>query len=156
MKPDGNVVEFVTPATAFAPTRDVRARNHLRDARRFYDRVVEQYAAAPPTDDLGRLYERLAHFYRADCAFDLGDFDAAIALYEAAGARYQDDPATLSASVQIVNAHLAAGRPDEAKRANERARWLLGRIPAEAFGDGRVTLSRDRWQGWLQWAGEAW
>ncbi len=139
----------------FAAARDPEVRQYLAQAQRLYDATIQTYDAKPPADELDRVYERLAFFYRADCAFDLGLFDDAIKLYDAAAYRYQDDPATLGAYVQIVNAYVATNRPEEAKRANERAKWLLKRIPPEAFTDGRFTLSRDRWQQWLQWSGDA-
>ena len=143
------------PRPAFKAAGDPEVRQYLAQAQRLYDATIQTYDANPPADELDRVYERLAFFYRADCAFDLGLFDEAIKLYDAAAYRYQDDPATLGAYVQIVNAYVATNRPEEAKRANERAKWLLKRIPPEAFTDGRFTLSRDRWQQWLQWSGEA-
>ena len=155
LKPEAQLAASADAKPAFAAASDAEARQYLAQAKTLFDQAINVYDAAKPAGDLDRVYEQSAYFYRADCAFDLGFYDEAIKLYDAAAFRYQDDPATLAAYVQIVNAYVATNRPEEAKRANERAKWLLKRIPPEAFTDGRFTLSRDRWQQWLAWSGEA-
>jgi tetratricopeptide (TPR) repeat protein len=117
--------------------------------------VIEYYRASPATGDVDRLYLKLAHFYRADCIYDLGDFVEAIKLYDAAAFRYQDDPSALAAYVQIVNANCAIGKLDEAKSANERAKWMLRRMPPEAFADGSFSMPKAYWEQWLKWTGQA-
>ena len=57
--------------------------------------------------------------------------------------------------MQIVNSYVALNRPAEAKTANERAKWLLRRIPPERFRDGTIALDRKQWQTWLEWSGES-
>lgn len=153
-----------TTAGAAAPSAAVAAqradeakregRRYLTEGKRFFEGVVAAFAQNQPRNELERTYERLAYFYRADCLFDLGRYEEAIDLYDQAAFRYQDDPSSLSAYVQIVNAYVALDRPDEAKTANERAKWLLRRIPPESFDNGALALNRDRWQQWLDWAGE--
>jgi tetratricopeptide (TPR) repeat protein len=109
----------------------------------------------PPKTQLDKLYNKLSHFYRADCVFDSGQYEEAIRLYDEAAFRYQDDPSSLAAYVQIVNAYYALGKPDEAKAANERAKWLLKRMPAEAFTDGTFAMPKDYWENQLKWSSEA-
>ena len=131
-------------------------QQRLTLAKAQFDATVAFYTANPPTADLDKRYEKLAYFYRADCLYDLRRYEEAIALYDAAVFRYQDDPRALAGYVQIVNANVALGRPEAARTANERAKWLLGRIPAESFADGSgVGLSRGDWQEWLDWSGKA-
>ena len=129
--------------------------DRLGRAGTLYDQTVDFYRAATPTADLDKLYEKLAHFYRADCLFDLGKYDEAIKGYERAVFKYQDDPRAVGAYVQIINANLALGRTEEAKAANERAKWIVRRIPAEAFADAGVgsVMPREYWEKWLDWAG---
>ncbi len=104
-----------------------RARtDRLTRAKELYDRVLSFYRGAAPAGDVDRLYQKLAHFYRADCIYDLGNYMDAIKLYDDAAFRYQDDPAALVAYVQIVNANVALGRIEEAKAANERANGCSG------------------------------
>jgi len=145
----GDVVQQVDRAEALTAKRD-----RLGRARQLYDKAIELYKTAPPSADLERLYNKLAHFYRADCVFELGEYVEAIKLYDHAAFRYQDDPSALAAYVQIVNANCALGRMAEAKAANERAKWLLRRMPAEAFANGTFSMPRKYWEDWLRWSGE--
>jgi tetratricopeptide (TPR) repeat protein len=124
----------------------------LAKARELYDKVVDLYSALPPDRDLDKLYYKLSHFYRADCLYDLGEYDQAIRLYDAAAFRYQDDPSALSAYVQIVNAYCALGKIEQAKTANERAKWLLKRMPAESFSEETFPIPRAYFEQWLKWA----
>lgn len=130
-------------------------KERLGKAKAMYDRVVDLYRDSPPKTQLDKLYNKLSHFYRADCVFDSGQYEEAIRLYYEAAFRYQDDPSSLAAYVQIVNAYYALGKPDEAKAANERAKWLLKRMPAEAFTDGTFAMPKDYWENQLKWSSEA-
>lgn len=132
-----------------------QARRYHIEAKRLFEATVALYSQEAPQTALDETYERLAWFYRADCLYDLGRYAESIDLYDAAAFRYQDDPSALSAYVQIVNAYVALGRPEDAKTANERAKWLLRRIPPESFRDGALALSRENWQQWLNFAGES-
>jgi tetratricopeptide (TPR) repeat protein len=130
-------------------------RERLLKARAKYDQVVKLYSADIPKTDLDKLYFKLAHFYRADCVYDLGDYAEAVQLYDTAAFRYQDDPSALAAYVQIVNAYCAMGKLDEARTINERAKWLLRRIPQDAFTDGSFSMPKAYWEQWLKWTNDA-
>lgn len=130
-------------------------RERLTRARALFDRVVQLGRDQPPSRQVDQLYLKLAHFYRADCLYDLGDYVEAIRLYDAAALKYQDDPSSLAAYVQIVNAYCALGKVDEARTANERAKWLLRRIPREAFDEGSFAMPKAYWEQWLKWTSEA-
>lgn len=130
-------------------------KERLSKARGLYDRVIDLYRATPPRTDVDKLYNKLSHFYRADCLYDLGQYEEAIRLYDAAAFRYQDDASSLAAYVQIVNAYYALGKPDEAKAANERAKWLLKRMPGESFRDGTFAMPKEYWENQLKWTSQA-
>jgi tetratricopeptide (TPR) repeat protein len=130
-------------------------RDRLTKAKGFYDRVVDTFHAKVPANDIDKLYLKLAYFYRADCLYDMGQYQDSIKLYDSAAFRYQDDPAALAAYVQIVNAYCALGKIDEAKTANERAKWILRRMPADAFKDGAFPMPKEYWAAWLQWTSNA-
>jgi tetratricopeptide (TPR) repeat protein len=147
--PDGKATA-VDLAEAAAAKKD-----RLTKARILYDRVVDMYRSTTPPRDIEKLYVKLSHFYRADCLYDLGQYDEAIRLYDAASFRYQDDPSALAAYVQIVNAYCALGKIEEAKTANERAKWLLRRMPAESFADGSFAMPKAYWEQWLKWTSGA-
>jgi tetratricopeptide (TPR) repeat protein len=130
-------------------------RDRLSKAKGLYDQVVELYRSQAPKRDVDKLYFKLAHFYRADCLYDLGNYAEAVKLYDAAAFRYQEDPSALAAYVQIVNAYCAMGKMDEARTANERAKWLLRRIPPESFTDGTFSMPKNYWEQWLKWTGDS-
>jgi tetratricopeptide (TPR) repeat protein len=130
-------------------------KDRLTKARALYDRVIDLYRSTPPKSDVDRLYNKLSHFYRADCLYDLGQYEEAIRLYDAAAFRYQDDASSLAAYVQIVNAYYALGKPEEAKAANERAKWLLKRMPADSFSDGTFAMPKEYWENQLKWTSQS-
>ncbi len=138
-------------------------RSRLGTAKAHFEDVIEWYRAHEPADDLERLHLKLAFFYRADCAYDLQQYDEAVHLYDRAAFKYQDDASSLAAWVQVVNALVKQGKIEEARAANERAKHLLKRMPAEAFnsggsgvgGGGGYSLSRAYWESWLKWTGES-
>jgi tetratricopeptide (TPR) repeat protein len=147
------------PATGAGATGVAEAmaakRDRLVKARGLYDQVIDLYRSAAPSSDLDKLYMKLAFFYRADCLYDLGSYEDAIKLYDAAAFSYQNDPSSVSAYVQIVNSYFALGKPEEAKAANNRAKWMLKHMPAEAFNDGSFSMPKKYWDQWLQWTSDS-
>ena len=140
-------VAVINQAEAAAARKD-----RLELARAAYDQVVAHYRDVPPKSDLDLLYNKLAHFYRADCLYDSGRYEDAIRQYDAAAFRYQDDPSSLAAYVQIVNAYYAIGKPDEARAANERAKVMLRQMPAQSFSNDTFAMPKEYWENQLRWA----
>ena len=135
-----------------------RARR-LAAAQAAFDRVIGMYEALDPKslDELQALYLRNSYFYRADCAYDLGRYegeDGAISLYDRAAKRYEKDPSSLVAMIQIVNSYCELGEYDLARTANRRAKAYLEQIPEAAFDDPNLPMGRDHWQRWLDWTSE--
>jgi tetratricopeptide (TPR) repeat protein len=130
-------------------------RDRLAKARGLYDQAIELYRAKGAPTDLDKLDEKLAYFYRADCMYDLGNYEEAIKLYDSAAFSYQNDPSSVAAYVQIVNAYIALGKPDQAKAANNRAKWMLQHMPPEAFQDESFSMPKKYWDQWLQWTSNA-
>jgi len=131
--------------------------SRVRRAAELYSRVIAAYEQSGP-ESLGakeRLYLQLSYVYRADCYFDLGEYERAIELYEKAAYRYQGELVVLAAHIQIINCYYRLGQLDRAKRALERARWRLRQMPESLF-DG-VASSRDRqwWGEMLGWVGKS-
>ena len=69
----GGVAEMTQAAAA--------EKQHLLDAAAFYDKAAEFYRNTPPTREEDRRLEQLATLRRADCAYELGDYEAAVKLY---------------------------------------------------------------------------
>lgn len=131
--------------------RSAARLDRLTKARKLYDQTLDQYRVVPPKAELDQLYFKLAHFYRADCVYDIGQYEEAIRLYDGAALRFQDDPSALTAYVQIVNAFAALGRNGEARTASERARWLLQRMPPAAFKEAQRSMPQASWENWVKW-----
>jgi len=135
--------------------RTERARR-LEEAQKLFSQVISEIDSIDVSarSAVEKLFLRNAFFYRADCAYDLGKYEQAISLYDLAAKRWEAHPASLVALVQIVNAYSELGRVQEAKVANDRARWQLDRIPDKAFEDPNLPMTREHWQNWLRWTSE--
>jgi len=129
--------------------------DRLVKAGALYDQTINLYNESAPTTDMDKLYLKLAYFYRADCMYDLGNYEDSIKLYDAAAFSYQNDPSSVAAYVQIVNAYFALGKPEEAKAANNRAKWMLKHMPPEAFQNDSFAMPKKYWDQWLQWTSDA-
>ncbi|MDQ7014161.1 MAG: tetratricopeptide repeat protein [Planctomycetota bacterium] len=138
--PDARVIELEAAREA-----------HLREALGLFDAVREALEAKSPgqRSESERVALRNSYFFLGDCAFDLGDYDAAVQHYELARERYSQDPASLVAMVQIVNAYIAMGQTDKARAANERAKRFYTKLPEEAWNDPYLPMSRTDWERWL-------
>lgn len=123
----------------------------LRSAAELYERVRASLEADPARklSELERICLRNAYFAIGDCAFDLGEFDAAIAAYDTARLKYSDDPSSLVAMVQIVNAYVQQQQWPQARTANERARQHLARFPDEVWQRPDIPMEKKHWERWL-------
>lgn len=125
--------------------------DHLRQAITIYEQTRKALEAAPQArlTDLDKTFLRNASFYIGDCAFELGEYSRAIAAYDAAALAYVDDPASLVAMVQIVNAYVAQSQWAQARTANERARRHLARFPDEVWDRRDLPMGKQHWERWL-------
>jgi tetratricopeptide (TPR) repeat protein len=108
-----------------------------------------EVAVQKPPEKLTALQEeflRTAYMERAGCAFAMGDYAGAIKLYDVAATRFSQDVTAIEAYLQIVNAYQAMKEPSQASAAAERARWVLKRIPDNAFGKGTIKLTRQYYE----------
>lgn len=141
--------------TELTPTRrrEVEAlrAERLAGAIAIFRRVRDELEATDPRrrSILDEEYLRNAHYFLGACAFDRGDFRAAIEAYDAARERYPRDPASLVAMVQIVSAYMELGEFDRARTANERARLFYQSLPADVWNDPYLPMGRQEWQRWL-------
>lgn len=94
---------------------------------------------------------RNSYFGRADALFDMSKYEDAIQAYSAATNRYQHDPESLEAYVQIASCHRRLGRPSEARRTLDQARVVLQRIRPDADFARTTRLARPDWNQLLEW-----
>lgn len=126
-------------------------RTRRRDAIRLYGTVRASIEAKPEKKrrEVERVYLRNSMFYQGDCAYDLGDFDAAITYYDDAKQKYSDEPASLVAMVQIVNAYVQRGEWAKAATANERAVQQLEKFPDSVWTKPGLPMEKKHWTRWL-------
>jgi TolA-binding protein len=94
---------------------------------------------------------RNCYFGRADALFDLGRYEEAIASYSAATNRYQHEPESLEAYVQIAACYRRLKRPGEARGTIEQARVVLQRLRPDADYLQTTRLDRQEWTNFLDW-----
>ena len=64
--------------------------------------------------------------------------------------RYENEPAAVSATMQVVHCYERLGQREEARAALARLQWLLNKIPATAFDTQSGMSSRAYWQAMAQ------
>lgn len=136
--------------------RQAERARRLEQAGVLFSQVIADLEARPDIDlsPGEKLCLRNSYFYRADCAYDLGNWEHAINLYDLAAKRFDSHPASLVALVQIVNAYCEMQNYQAAAAANRRARDHLRRIPDAAFDDPSLPMSREHWRRWLEFTSE--
>jgi tetratricopeptide (TPR) repeat protein len=114
--------------------------------------VLQALLAAGQLDAAGQGMLRNSFFEIANCLFLLGRYDAAIAAYSASAGRYQQEPDSLIAYVQIANCYDHLQKPSEAQSTLAQALLILKQLPDDAFSGAPSSKSRDDWMRWLNWA----
>ena len=94
---------------------------------------------------------RNCYFGRADALFDLGRYEEAIGAYSAATNRYQHDPESLEAYVQIASCYRRLGRMNDARGTLDQARVVLSRIRPDADFLKTTRLARQDWVQLIDW-----
>lgn len=109
--------------------------------------------------DTGRLTpleERLlrnCYFAQAASLADLGRYEEAIRAYQTATTRYQREPESLQAYVQIANCLRRLGRRPEAQSTLDQAKVVLRQIAPEADFLATTCYPREQWAQMLDWMG---
>lgn len=131
--------------------RAAKARTHRTEAIGVYEDAIKALSDlnVSQTGIFETVALRNAYFYLGDCAFDLERYDDAIRYYDIARDRYSDEPASLIAMVQIVNAYIAKGELERAKTANQRAQRFYATIPDDVWEDPDLPMDREDWERWL-------
>jgi tetratricopeptide (TPR) repeat protein len=128
-------------------------QDHLEAAIERYGDLISDISDQPEqsrqTAELS--IARNCYFGRADALFDLEQYDNAIQAYSAATNRYQHDPESLEAYVQIASCHRRLGRLSEARGTIEQARVVLQRIRPDADFLKTTRLARQDWASLLDW-----
>jgi len=145
-----NELDLAMPQSKRLELTKLRA-DRLNESLDLYDRVRESIDSKQPArrTPLEDILLRNALFYRGDCAFELGEYERAIAYYDAAAQRYADEPASLVAMVQIVNSYAAMDSWHQAKTAHARAKARLTEFPESVWQQDDMPMRREHWERWL-------
>lgn len=113
-----------------------------------YDSVISALAPHDSAEltDMEQTFLRMSYLYRGDCLFDLGRYAEAIEAYRETAWRYENLPAAVSASMQIVHCHLRLGESVEAQSALARLKWLLRKMPDSVFDGERGMSPKAYWE----------
>ena len=114
--------------------------------------LLQTLQAAGQLDESGQGMLRNCFFEIANCLFLLERYDAAIAAYSTSAGRYQQEPDSLIAYVQIANCYDHMEKPAEALSTLAQALLILKQLPDESFSATPSSKSRDDWKRWLDWA----
>ncbi|MCH8853136.1 MAG: tetratricopeptide repeat protein, partial [Planctomycetes bacterium] len=152
-------LDRVTEELASALQRDELYREkqiRLRRAEELFGEVIDRLTGYPPQSltPLQGLQFKLSYAYRADCAFDLGEFERALPLYQEVVRVFQDDPIALPAYVQIISSYESMGRLDEVGPAVQRAQWLVGKIDSQKYESQLVRNKPEDWLRLFAWIDE--
>lgn len=124
------------------------ADRRLTEALKNYRRVKRMLAPLNQSSLAGLelTYLRTSYLYIGDCLFDLGKLILAVEAYREVAWRYENQPAAVSATMQVVHCYERLGKREEARAALARLQWLLKKIPATAFDSRSGMSSRAYWQ----------
>jgi tetratricopeptide (TPR) repeat protein len=144
-----NTVSIETSKAALGRQMQEQLQAAVADYNALITRLSEQPDANRTPTDAAIL--RNCYFGRADALFDLGRYDEAIEAYSAATNRYQHDPESLEAYVQIASCYRRLDRLSEARGTLEQARVVLQRIRPDADFTKTTRLARQDWVLLLNW-----
>ncbi|HKQ48361.1 MAG TPA: tetratricopeptide repeat protein [Phycisphaerae bacterium] len=122
-----------------------------RRLARALELMEDVIAALAPHDadslsDVEKAQLEAGYQYRGDCLFDLGRYAAAIEAYREAAWRFENRPAAVSATLQIVQCHQRLGQAQEARSTLARLGWLLKKTPASAFDERKGMRPKAYWE----------
>jgi len=129
--------------------------NHeLTAAEAGYSELLELLNAQQEHSELSEMERRIlrnCYFARADALYDMERYEEAIQAYSDATNRYQHEPESLEAYVQIANCHRRRNRLTEARGTLEQAKVILQRIRPEADFTVTTRYNREEWSALLDW-----
>jgi len=145
------------PTITIETTRTTLTREmkqELEDAAEIYLELQLAMNRKQEQDELTPLELQLlrnCYFARADALYDLEKYDLARKAYSTATNRYQHEPESLEAYVQIANCHRHENRPEDARGTLELAKVVLERIPPDVNFNKTTRYTRDEWAELLDW-----
>ena len=110
--------------------------------------LIEQQSHRELTD-LERAIQRNSCFFRGDMLYQRQEYDKAIEAYSIVSNRYQRQPETLEAFVQIASCYRQLQKRVEARGTIEQAKIILACIDPNSAFCKTTRFSRDQWSTYL-------
>lgn len=146
-------LEYVTIDTTRKKLTE-ELNNELRTAEVNYSEIISLLVMKREQSELSGIEERIlrnCYFARADALFDMERYEEAIEAYSDATNRYQQEPESLEAYVQIANCHRRRNRPRDARGTYEQAKVMLEQIRPDADFKQTTRYDRAEWKNILTW-----
>ncbi|MDA1053916.1 MAG: tetratricopeptide repeat protein [Planctomycetota bacterium] len=146
-------------AVTIDPTRKKlteELNNELAAAESGYRELIGLLNTKQEQSELSGIEQRIlrnCYFARADALYDWKRYEDAIQAYSNATNRYQQEPESLEAYVQIANCHRRRNRPAEYRGTLEQAKVILERIRPDADFLQTTRYTRDEWEKFLDGLG---
>ena len=131
-----------------------QAQQELAAALQAYSELHQRLTEKQERTELSELELRIlrnCYFARAAVLFDMGRYEEAIQAYQAATNRYQRNPESVEAYVQIAHCQRRLDRIKEARGTLEQAKVVLRQIPADADFTRTTCYDRTEWVQLLDW-----
>jgi len=144
----------VESAAAGRHALDQQRRAYLAAAASAYQQLQARLLQAEAQDMLSATEQamlRNTYFAHADVQFELEDYEQAISAYLAATDRYQQEPASLEAFMQLASCYRLLNAPAEAHRALLQAQATLERMRPDAAFTQTTRYNRDEWNEIISW-----
>jgi tetratricopeptide (TPR) repeat protein len=119
-----------------------------------FDILKDLLIAKQEQGDLTSVHNRVlrnCYFGKADALFELEQFEEAIQAYSSATNRYQQEPESLEAFVQIAICQRKLNRLADSRRTLDQAKLVLGRMPTSATFEKTTRYNRQEWADLLGW-----
>jgi tetratricopeptide (TPR) repeat protein len=126
----------------------------LSDAAAAFGRLKTDLVARQEQQELSPVEQRVlrnCYFAEADALFDLQQYEDAIQAYASATNRYQHEPESLEAYLQIATCHRKLNRHSDSRRSLEQAKLVLNRIRQDADFLATTRYDRQEWSDLLNW-----
>jgi tetratricopeptide (TPR) repeat protein len=131
-----------------------QAQQDLETAVEQYDKLVAQLGEIQESPNHSLLEKRILRnscFAKGDALFDLGRYDDAVRAYSVVTNRYQSQPESLEAYVQIAACYRILDKAGEARGTLEQAKIMLSRMKQDANFTQTTPYTRDEWSQLLTW-----
>jgi tetratricopeptide (TPR) repeat protein len=126
--------------------------SYLQNASDGFALVCEGYGrrGGETLDATAQDQFRRARLYRADCAYQQGQYASAVDLYDQVTRQYSSHHSSMYALIQIVNCYRAMNDHDRTEAAHRRALARLQQLPDTAFSAPDSLMDRAAWERWLE------